>query len=675
MSLIQRVAARYLRATARSLYHGTIRDHARSIQQGGLYPSVGDFVRDSYGTSVDEDQFDEIVFAADKRGIGQAMGAIIAHTAKKLGKQFGGVTEEDILKHGMLVKIDPEEVEYFERKPESWEPEDFYAEYPVSVEPGDYYTREPVGITWILTGKKMLKFFERFGEWPRKRGPLAPDRKTENLRKQLIQKAHRWNKLTRQHNPRDLVQCIREMPPDEVKSQANAYDWLWKTYDLAIKYHRKKGDKNVRTIQKELTNLSMEDLNRRFWGYQHKLQNLRTAATRLAGLVEPPPQLVKEITDWAATHIANVYSRSAKAYFNNRINFEEADDLAADVQAQAQKAERALDDYDLETGLTHVRKAWSALNEPLMDRAARRQLEGYIGERAAKPYRSLGSQKFQEKPRDKQIRNARWVLTGIRSALMLFLNEIGLEQNRTGWTLELEDQLILFDKYDRGSWSNQQDETSRGFLLNTRGWKYNRLPGMAGVRDLVIPVRLIPDSWSKVSGAWNSNKHSMALSYPTYSVLEKNERTFKRAFEDLGEVVHHECIHVAQYLFELAGIPAGGMPSSRSKRSPYQQYWGRYEDEYNQEEEERQIRRRLRSEGVDLQEVSFHSLDDVEFYSNLADQIKDFKRHFRKGRDLSDQIKRFMDTNEFFKSLRVVSDQRRKFKKAVKLLWSSMQTS
>jgi len=273
-----KLARRYLLSvTPRSLYHGTIRDHEQSIKRHGLYPSVGDFVRDSYGTSYDIKDIDEVLFAADKKGVGNALGAMIHHIAKKLGKGYHDVTDQEILDHGMLVKIHPIEVEGFKQRPEHGEPEDYYEEFPVSVEPGDYYTDQLVGVDWTLTGKKMLKFLQRYGEWPRTFGGMTDDQATANKRKLLTQSALKWVKLTRRGNPRQIALQIQAMPAKEVNEQHSRVKWLWDTYDLAVKYHKRVGDKSESTIQRELDQLDGDKLNRKYWDYHHKLQNLKAA--------------------------------------------------------------------------------------------------------------------------------------------------------------------------------------------------------------------------------------------------------------------------------------------------------------------------------------------------------------------------------------------------------------
>lgn len=387
-----------------------------------------------------------------------------------------------------------------------------------------------------------------------------------------------------------------------------------------------------------------------------------------AGLVDPPPHTVQEITAWVLSYVARDYSQSAQAYYETSNRHPDMTPFAKAVQQQLDLGEQKASRDDLDGALLHVHNAWTALNQKPKG-ALRQLLEAKISERAAQPYAYLGSPAFKSKPLVKQIKNIRWVISGLYNALALFMKEIGLDQNLTGWELTLEQQQRLFAAYQGQSASKRNDQR---FKINATGWKYKDLPGMdALIRTGSILVKVAPDSYGKATAAWDSQKGQMFLNYPAYGSVEKNTRALQAVFTDLENGVFHECIHMTQYLFKLLGF-TGGMPSR--KESPYKQDFGRYEDEVNWSTEERKVRQRLRSEGVDLKDVSFHSLDDVEFYTNLADAIREFKRKF-KGGDLNSQITKFIRGNEFFRSLQAVSDQRHKFKKSVKLLWSSMQTS
>jgi len=171
-----------IKIAEKTLYHGTIIDHAPSIKEVGLIPSIGQFVQNAYGgeyaaAGLDiEDVCAELSFATDKENLENAVTAMIHHITKKLNKEWGSVTTNDIRNHGMLVKIKgcPGPAE----PPSPWEqrPEEYDMEWEMeaeerglhSVEPGDYYTEHPTGgidngYIELITGSALIRFLNKKG--------------------------------------------------------------------------------------------------------------------------------------------------------------------------------------------------------------------------------------------------------------------------------------------------------------------------------------------------------------------------------------------------------------------------------------------------------------------------------------------------------------------------------
>lgn len=161
--------------TERTLYHGTVKDHEKSILDIGLVPSVGDFVNHMYGSY--STQGGGAVFAADRKDLAQSVSAMRFHIAQKLGGQGRGVYLGDIgipeiEKYGMLVVMKEVELGDLYDDPDEWRrhPGDDKLNYdvpemPASVEPGDYFltNERGVGVDYILTGKKLIRFLRRNG--------------------------------------------------------------------------------------------------------------------------------------------------------------------------------------------------------------------------------------------------------------------------------------------------------------------------------------------------------------------------------------------------------------------------------------------------------------------------------------------------------------------------------
>ena len=154
----------------KTLYRGTLIDFVPSIEKLGLFPTVGEFVKNAYGEAEEDIELNDLVFAADKEGLGKAVNAITSQVAHKLGKDFHSVTDDEFIKHGALVKIWDGDMD-LEHRPEG--DENYDGNHPYTVEPGDYYSRGSVSADEILTGNKMIVVLKRYGAWPRDFGPDA----------------------------------------------------------------------------------------------------------------------------------------------------------------------------------------------------------------------------------------------------------------------------------------------------------------------------------------------------------------------------------------------------------------------------------------------------------------------------------------------------------------------
>ena len=136
----------------RTLYHATLRKNVPSILAHGLWPSIGEFTKQAYFEDDDED-FSELVFAADKQGFHRCLSAIYGW----LRQENISPTFENIIRYGAIVIL-YEGGDYFKHKSE----DDIRDENdPLQVEPGDYYTDRTVRVSSVLTGKKLASFINR----------------------------------------------------------------------------------------------------------------------------------------------------------------------------------------------------------------------------------------------------------------------------------------------------------------------------------------------------------------------------------------------------------------------------------------------------------------------------------------------------------------------------------
>jgi hypothetical protein len=162
----------------KTLYHGTLADYEPSIKahglKGGWHGPLGSFVANYY----DDDEYgepnedDEIVFMTDKKRLGKAVNAMVFHIEKKLNKEFHDVTDNDIRNHGLLVMIKDADAKQYD-------PMDYQQQNaPRGLEDQDYYSSKERGDVF-LKGSALIRFLQRYGEFPRDFGPSNPQREKQ----------------------------------------------------------------------------------------------------------------------------------------------------------------------------------------------------------------------------------------------------------------------------------------------------------------------------------------------------------------------------------------------------------------------------------------------------------------------------------------------------------------
>lgn len=103
---------------------------------------------------------------------------------------------------------------------------------------------------------------------------------------------------------------------------------------------------------------------------------------------------------------------------------------------------------------------------------------------------------------------------------------------------------------------------------------------------------------------------------------------------DLSETLRHELQHFAQsYLSVAMGgdsyNPKSGMPSQRVRTPEFKQHMSpthpghRKDDPATQE-----VMRKWKEQGLDPSQIDFHSLDDIEFHTEIADTISEFEKQW-----------------------------------------------
>jgi len=204
--------------SAKTLYHGTLKDNVKEIQRYGLEPKIGDFVRTSYDLDDDmaEEMYRSLVFMADKNGAQKCLNAIVDHVGRKLGRRQ--ITDLEVINHGALL--------VFHKASDDWgmshrdEFDDDMVDHPYTVEPGDYYTDRDQHPDIIMTGKKLLAFLRRNNLWPIEHGSVTP---VVGYREKLIKLALSANPSK---NREEVAQQVKEMSWDDVLNNLRAYEAL-----------------------------------------------------------------------------------------------------------------------------------------------------------------------------------------------------------------------------------------------------------------------------------------------------------------------------------------------------------------------------------------------------------------------------------------------------------------
>lgn len=195
----------------RTLYHGTIVDHEKSILKYGLIPGVGQFTRDMYGAEEDDDD-NAMVYAADKSSLHKAANAIEHNVANKLGKDRFDLDEIDIRNHGLLLVIQDGDGSMSQASgSDRYGYEEPAGRY---VEPNDWYSSNVVGVDYALKGPKLIAFFKRHGITF---GPKNIGAQQKKLLA-LVQKVH-------PDKPQDVIwRKIATVKPHEISQYMSYYE-------------------------------------------------------------------------------------------------------------------------------------------------------------------------------------------------------------------------------------------------------------------------------------------------------------------------------------------------------------------------------------------------------------------------------------------------------------------
>lgn len=133
------------------LVHGTLKKNLSSIQQHGLTPHAGEFVKGVHGCGAAN-----LVYACDVMRLHAAEYAMRYYISCELGTHWPLVTHDEIVEHGLLVIVPRALFTYHEV---GWKGS------LIGVESGDWISSSTVQPLKLVIGEAIREFFEAHGDF------------------------------------------------------------------------------------------------------------------------------------------------------------------------------------------------------------------------------------------------------------------------------------------------------------------------------------------------------------------------------------------------------------------------------------------------------------------------------------------------------------------------------
>lgn len=145
----------------KTLYHGTLKRNVPDIMDRGLIPQVGKFTSHAYDEYLSAGiALDNLVFAADRRGLGKCISAIIGQMRQELPKfhhTHNKITAEEFYQNAAILVFKHAEPRFKHRF------SDQFVDHPAHVEPDDYYHTGADLPDIVLTDDRLRSFLRRNG--------------------------------------------------------------------------------------------------------------------------------------------------------------------------------------------------------------------------------------------------------------------------------------------------------------------------------------------------------------------------------------------------------------------------------------------------------------------------------------------------------------------------------
>lgn len=273
---------------------------------------------------------------------------------------------------------------------------------------------------------------------------------------------------------------------------------------------------------------------------------------------------------------------------------------------------------------------------------------------------------------------------------------LGNEKDLQDWKKERIKKLEKFYLSSVKSKAYGNRNYEKTFSTKINGWKYEKKFSQEKWKEVLsrrpsVSVSLTAfehreNHKDSITGGWIEKRNLIRLAYTRgESGLQKEDRAFwgwfKKFSQKLFLVIRHELQHLGQVILQdvlgqerstkdedirkaLAGLPSKAIATPEFLQHFSQLTIPQREDLLKKFKRLATLMqgRSFWDENRDL-EVIFHSLDDVEFYSKLTDEVQKFGESFE-GLDFSSEdIKNWIQESKFFK---MIKGDKGKFQKGVK---------
>lgn len=375
-----------------------------------------------------------------------------------------------------------------------------------------------------------------------------------------------------------------------------------------------------------------------------------------AGLFEGPPAMYESIMEWIEAVLAANNIKAARADLDDlskpRANGYQAGLDKLLKAAQVFKAERTWKNYkvlDEAQGIFGAHTRWSIRDFQKMTDEKHAELE----RRADAVLEDLRerTEYFQRQNQERikaaeaKVRDLRqYAKSGVKSMDSDIVQE-DFAVDLKGWkydTPAFEKALFKQVEKEKGDAREfvkkledreDQDDMVKEMLVMYR----DHAKRGAGYRDIKVQLSLVPN---KTFGAnWAPAMRRITVYIPNVAGPGEVVR--------VGVALRHELRHFGQsylsYALGKAWEGVAGLPSKKIRTPQYRQQFSPDRDGPKDDPDQQRIYKKLKDRGIDPRKVNWHALDDIEFYTNLADSIGAFEKYWPQakadGADLRGAVK------------------------------------